>query len=141
MKFNTKTRYALRTMLELALNEESDEGVFQKDIAENQVVSVKYLDHIIASLKAADLVENVGGKKSGYKLTRLAEEITVYDIYRAFEDELAIIDCLLHGGKCPTKHQCVMKDYWTGLNQSIKSNMESMNMKELANRHISVNDK
>ncbi len=54
-------------MLELTLNADREEGTLQKEIAENQEVSVKYLDHIIADLKAAGLVVNVGGKKSGYR--------------------------------------------------------------------------
>jgi Rrf2 family protein len=135
MKFNTKTRYGLRTMLELALNENGEEGIFQKDIAENQNVSIKYLDQIIAALKAAGLIANVGGKKSGYKLNRPAKDISVYDIYTAFEEELVIIDCLLHGGHCPNKQKCVMRDYWSGLNQTIRSSMESMSIKELASQH------
>ena len=139
MKFNTKTRYGLRTMLELALNEDKGEGIFQKDIAVNQDVSIKYLDHIIASLKASGLMINVGGKKSGYKLNRPAVEITIYDVYKAFEGDLAIIDCLLVDGTCPRKQQCVLKDYWCELNQSIRSSMESMSIRELADNHLVAN--
>ena len=125
-------------MLELALNEDTDEGVFQKDIAENQNVSVKYLDHIIASLKAAKLITNVGGKKSGYKLNKPAKDINIYDVYAAFEDELAIIDCLVKGGHCPRKQGCVLKEYWCELNDSIRSSMESTNIRELAENHRKV---
>jgi Rrf2 family protein len=132
MKFNTKTRYGLRTMLELALNESSGKGVYQKDISASQGVSVKYLDHIIASLKAAGLVKNTAGKKSGYKLGRSAGEITIYDIYRAFEDDLAIIGCLTEGGHCPRKQHCTLQDYWCGLNRTIRSSMEAMTLMKLA---------
>lgn len=139
MKFNTKTRYGLRTMLELAVNEDKEEGTFQKEIAENQDVSVKYLDHIIAALKAAGLVVNVGGKKSGYKLNRPAKDITIYDIYVAFEEELAIIDCLLPDGHCPRKQTCVLKDYWCDLNESIRTSMISQNLKDLAVKYLKTN--
>jgi len=135
MRFNTKTRYGLRTMLELALNAGSGEGVYQKDIAANQEVSVKYLDHIIASLKKAGLVKNAGGRKSGYKLGRPADQISIYDIYRAFEEDLAIIDCLLAEGTCPRRPDCVLGDYWDGLNRTIRESMESMTLGELLRRH------
>jgi Rrf2 family protein len=140
MKFNTKTRYGLRTMLELTLNAEKEEGTLQKEIAENQDVSVKYLDHIIADLKAAGLIVNAGGKKSGYKLNKPPEKITIYDIYVAFENELLIIDCLHVTGECPKKGTCVLKEYWCDLNQSIKSSMESQNLSELAEKHKNAND-
>ena len=140
MKFNTKTRYGLRTMIELAVNEDKDEGTFQKEIAENQDVSVKYLDHIIAALKAAGLIVNVGGKKSGYRLNKPAEEITIYDIYVAFEDDLAIIDCLLPDGQCSRKQNCVLRDYWCELNESIRTSMVSQNLKDLAVKYMHVNN-
>jgi len=139
MKFNTKTRYGLRTMLEVAINSNCEEGILQKDIAVNQNVSVKYLDQIIAALKAAGLIINVGGKKSGYCLNKLPEEITIYDVYRAFDDELAIIDCLLTGSDCPGKEKCVLKDFWCGLNQTLREGMESMNLKKLAENHRKTN--
>ena len=135
MKFNTKTRYGVRVVLELALNEEKEGGVFQKEIAESQDVSVKYLDQIISSLKKAGLVSNVAGKKSGYKLLKPAREITIYDVYAAFENDLAIIDCLLSDGTCARKDRCAMKDYWCTLNETIRHNMQSMNMALLAMNH------
>jgi Rrf2 family protein len=121
-------------MLELALNADREDGILQKVIAENQSVSVKYLDHIIADLKTAGLVANVGGKKSGYRLNRPAGEISIYDIYLAFEDELAIIDCLQPHGHCPRKKICVLKNYWDGLNQTIRNSMESQNLQDLVDK-------
>ncbi len=127
-------------MLELALNAESEKGVLQKEIAENQSVSVKYLDHIIADLKEAGLVANVGGKKSGYRLNRPAEEISIFDIYLAFEDDLVIIDCLHAHGHCPRKKICVLKDYWHGLNQTILHSMESQNLDDLVEKTREAED-
>ena len=136
MKFNTKTRYGVRVVFELALNVNKEGGTLQKEIAESQNVSIKYLDHIISSLKKAGLISNVGGKKSGYVLARPANEISIYDVYSAFEDNLAIIDCLLTEGECPRKGMCVMKDYWCDLNETIRNSMMSMNVELMAEKHV-----
>ena len=138
MKFNTKTRYGLRTVLELALHEDRAEGVFQKEIAVNQDVSVKYLDHIIASLKKAELVVNMSGKKSGYRLNKPAQDITIYDVYLAFESDLEIIACLSPGGECSHNGSCVLRGFWCELNGEIISKMTSVNMKQLADDHINI---
>lgn len=127
-------------MLELALQTDRNSGILQKEIAENQLIPVKYLDHIIADLKVAGLIANVGGKKSGYKLNKPAEEISIFDIYLAFEDDLSIIDCLLPDGHCPRKKICVLKDYWYGLNQTIRTSMESQNLKDLVEKTKSAED-
>ena len=121
-------------MLELALQADRKEGILQKEISENQDVSVKYLDHIIADLKKAGLITNVSGKKSGYKLGRPAAEISILDIYLAFEEELAIIDCLQPHGHCPRKKVCVLKEYWSGLNQTILSSMGAQHLQDLVDR-------
>ena len=139
MKFNTKTRYGVRVVLELALNANKEGGIYQKEIAESQDVSIKYLDHLIASLKKAGIITNVGGKKSGYVLAKSAADITIYDVYTAFEDDLAVIDCLLSDGSCPRKNQCAMKDYWCDLNKSIKTNMLETNIGMLAHKHKMIN--
>src|SRR5690554_4558994 len=86
MKITTKTRYGLRAMIEIA-RETNEQGILQKEIARRQDLSNKYLDQIILGLKLADLIMNVHGKKSGYILARPAEEITLFDIYQAFEPD------------------------------------------------------
>ena len=128
-------------MMELALQAGGTKGVRQKDIAVNQDVSNKYLDHIIADLKSAGLIVNVGGKKSGYRLNRPAEEISIYDVYAAFEDELSIINCLRKGGMCPREESCQLRDYWCELNELIRTNMESMDLRTLMEKQKIADEK
>ncbi len=87
-------------MIEIADNW-NGKGVFQKEISEKQEISFKYLDAIISSLKASGLIVNAEGRGSGYKLSRKPESITVYDVYKAFENDLCIVDCLSGGHDCP----------------------------------------
>lgn len=137
MKFNTKTRYGLRTMIELAMLE-GDKGILQKDISKKQNISMKYLDHIIAQLKAAGLINNVAGKKSGYKLTRSADKISTYDIYRAFDHNLSIIDCLSEEGLCRRDRICAARDFWDKLNESIINYMDSVRLSDLSEKQIQM---
>lgn len=140
MKFNTKTRYGIRTMMEIALHE-SNKGVLQKDISKNQGISFKYLDQIIASLKAAGLITNHKGKKSGYILARPAGEITIYDIHKAFEPEITIVDCLSEMIDCTSQNYCAPKDLWEGLNNKIIEYLKSYTLKTLAQKQQAYNEK
>ena len=94
-------------------------GIFQKDIARNQDISNKYLDHIIHALKASRLISNVKGKKSGYKLTRKPSEISLYDIHNAFEPGICIIDCLSGNFECKRQKDCQAVGFWKNLNDQI----------------------
>ena len=140
MKFNTKTRYGLRTMIELAMNG-NESGVYQKEISERQEISFKYLDQIIASLKASGLIVNSGGRMSGYVLTRDAEKINVYDVYKAFQHELMIIDCLKGEGNCNREGKCATREFWGGLNDLIVDYLESTNLKDLAEKQEAINQR
>jgi Rrf2 family protein len=139
MKINTKTRYGLRTLLELALNNDNQGGVYQKEIAERQSISNRYLDHIIASLKTAGLVTNVSGKKSGYRLSKQPSEISMYDVYKAFDNRMQIIDCLVDKNNCPGIQSCSAREFWQDLNSCIIKHMESVKLTDIAERQKSIN--
>ena len=130
MKFSTKIRYGIRTMLEIALHEE-DEGILQKDIARNQGLSFKYLDQIISSLKASDLISTVRGKKSGYKLTKRASAITMLEIHNAFEPGVNIVDCLSKHIECPSERRCAPRNLWKGLNSHIENYLAQVTLEDL----------
>lgn len=134
MKFNTRIRYGLRAILEIAL-EESENGVFQKDISERQKISNKYLDNIIAALKTAGLIINFKGKKSGYRLTRRPEEIKIIDVFNAFEPGVAVVDCIDDRYICDLKSKCAVRDFWDGLNNTIIDYLESYTLEDLIREH------
>lgn len=111
MRVNSKIRYGLRTMIEIASSTEPN-GLLQKDIAKNQNISLKYLDPIISSLKLKGLIANSRGKGSGYKLTRPSEEITMLDIYTAFE-QIEVIECINNLSFCDRSlHNCKGRNFW-----------------------------
>ena len=139
MKFSTKTRYGLRAMMEIAIAEPGT-GVFQKDIAKNQDISVKYLDHIIAGLKAKELITNYKGKKSGYTLCRKAKDISVLDIHRAFEPSICVIDCLSRTVSCDRESHCAAKGFWGQLNQQIIEYFKSVNLQQIVDDQSLLDD-
>ena len=128
MKLNTKVKYGLRAMVEIAKN---PEGILQKDISIRQSISAKYLDQIIASLKVAGLITRGVDRKSGYKLLKEKESISIYDIYKALEYEMNLSKCELNGEECPLKPDCKSKNYWCDLNAVIREHMKSKSLAEI----------
>jgi Rrf2 family protein len=139
LKFSTKTRYGVRAILEIALND-SENGIYQKHIAENQNISYKYLDHIINALKVAGLVTKAAGRKSGYVLTRNPSEITIYDIHSAFEPGVCVVDCLSHNYTCKREGTCASKGFWGQLNNQIIEYLKSTTLEDLMNDQIKLDD-
>lgn len=136
MKINTKKRYGLRTMVEIA-RESNGNGIFQKEVASRQNLPVKYLDRIISSLKVANLIANVHGKKSGYILTRPASQITILDIYHAFEPEICVVDCLTNY-KCNRESSCSARLFWEGLNNVVMEYFKSTTLENLLSQQVEL---
>ncbi|HHU58048.1 MAG TPA: Rrf2 family transcriptional regulator [Bacteroidales bacterium] len=137
MKITTKTRYGLRAMIEIA-RETNKQGILQKEIARRQDLSNKYLDQIVLGLKLADLIMNVHGKKSGYILARPAEEITLFDIYQAFEPPFHLVDCLAPNYLCAKEKVCSAKHFWQGLNKVIIDYFKSFTLQQLLDHQIEL---
>lgn len=117
-----------------------DKGVFQKDIALNQSLSLKYLDHIIQALKTAQLVVNTRGRKSGYILTRKPSEITVFDIHRAFEPGICLVDCLSGNFICDLSEECQARGFWGQLNNLIVKYFKSVTLDDLIKGRVNIDD-
>jgi Rrf2 family protein len=126
-------------MIEIARGQ-PDRGVFQKEIAANQSLSLKYLDHIIHALKTARLISNAKGKKSGYVLTRKPSEITVFDIHRAFEPGICLVECLSGTYDCNLIDGCKARGFWGQLNNLIYSYFNSVTLDDLIRGKVSLED-
>jgi len=131
MIISTKIRYGLRTLLEIA-KAKPEEGILQKDISINQEISNKYLDHIIRDMKVAELICNRKNKKSGYRLCKSPSEINVYMVYRAFEPELCLIECLDEkNGFCSRVAECSTQPVWKELNRKMRDYMTSVTLQDI----------
>ena len=69
MKLSTKGRYALRLMLDLALQPQ-DNCTSLKSVSQRQEISLKYLEQIVTPLIRCGYVRSVRGAQGGYQLTR-----------------------------------------------------------------------
>ena len=130
MKISTKGRYALRLMLDLAMNGENN-VVRIKDIAERQQISDKYLEQIISVLNKAGYVRSTRGPQGGYSLRKAPEEYTVGDILRLTEGSLAPVACVEEEGSCERKVDCVTVEVWKRLNQAISDVVDHITLADL----------
>jgi len=139
LKFSTRIRYGIRAMIEIA-QDKSGKGVFQKQISENQEISIKYLDHIIHALKTAGLITAVRGKKSGYILTRKPSEISMLDIHNAFEPGICVIDCMSSNFTCDRSNRCAARGFWGRLNNKIMDYFKTVTLQNMVDEQSCLDD-
>ena len=93
MMFSTKAEYGVRVMVELA-RRDGDEPVPLAEIAEADGLPLAYLEHLVARLRKAGLVDCRRGSRGGYLLARPADEITMAEVVEALEGSIAPIECI-----------------------------------------------
>lgn len=132
MKISTKGRYALRLMIDLAINYEGN-PIRIKDIAERQNISNKYLEQIIAILNKAGYVKSVRGPQGGYMLKKSPEEYTVGMILRLTEGSLAPVACVEEDGTdCERQSGCVTYLLWKKMADAVNDVVDTTTLKDLA---------
>jgi len=135
MKLSTKGRYGTRAMVDIAVHGSNDGPVLLKDIARRQEISEGYLEHLMASLKAAGLVKSERGAKGGYYLAKPATQITAGDILDSLEGPFFPADCVERASVCQRNKICVTRDLWIKMRNAVCEVMESTTLQDLAEQH------
>ena len=134
MRVSTRGRYALRLMLDLAMNN-TGEPVRLKDVAKRQEISEKYLEQIIPLLSRAELLQTSRGYQGGYRLARRPEDYTARDILRLTEGSLAPVACLdCEVNTCPRSANCPTLPLWQGLDRVIEDYLAGVTLQDLIDR-------
>lgn len=134
MKISTKGRYAVRVMLDLALNN-CGECIKVKEIAGRQGISEKYLEQIIAVLNKAGYVKSVRGAQGGYRLAKEPEEYTVGMVLRLTEGSLAPVACLEEDyGVCERCDTCETLQVWKDVYEAVNNVVDNVTIGDLAAR-------
>ena len=112
MRLTQKSKYAVRALVELALNEgESPLGV--AEIARRQRIPDRFLEQILGELRRANILESRRGAHGGYRFAMPTEEITVLDVVEILDGEVRPARCSA-GGVCYIKDAplCATSKVW-----------------------------
>jgi Rrf2 family transcriptional regulator, cysteine metabolism repressor len=145
MMFSTKAEYGVRVMVELArrAGEGDDRVVPLAEIAEHDGLPLAYLEHLVARLRKAGLIDSRRGSRGGYMLARPAEQITTAEIVEALEGSIAPIECISQGPEgtivCSREsgrvgvdsYPCPTKLLWTKVRFSIVKALEDTTLADL----------
>ena len=139
MMFSTKAEYGVRVMAHLA-GREGEGPASLASIAEAEGLPLAYLEHLAARLRRAELVESRRGAHGGYSLARPAATITMAEVVRALEGEIAPIECITADADgalvCardgePGHDPCPTKLLWTRVQGSIVRTLSEITLADL----------
>ncbi len=137
MKISTKGRYATRAMLALAARYQV-RHMRANEIAEEQSISLKYLETLLSSLKSAGLVVAVRGKNGGYMLARAPGEISIYSILLPLEDSLGFVHCTESDTACDRRAICATRELWRELRDATDRILNITTLQDLYQRQTDL---
>lgn len=131
MRLSTKARYAVRAMIELALNYNGG-PLKLKTIADNQDLSIKYLEQVMNPLRVNGYVITQKGSRGGYRLVKPPGQVNLYDLICSVEGSLAPVDCVESPDVCDRVNTCVTRDVWVRVHRAIIRELQSITLADLA---------
>ncbi len=144
MMFSTKAEYGVRVMVELARRAgNAPDGVESvvplAEIAQHDGLPLAYLEHLVARLRKAGLIDSRRGSRGGYLLARGAEQITMAEVVEALEGSIAPIECISQASdgrvvcsrESDPNHVCPTKLLWTRVRFSIVRTLRETSLADL----------
>ena len=109
MRLTVRTDYALRVLMYVGLQPERLATI--AEMAAAYGVSENHLMAVVHRLGTLGYLETVRGKGGGVRLARPPEAISLGEVVRRVESDLALVECFgAERGRCPIESACVLRD-------------------------------
>ena len=137
---SAKGRYALRVFLDLAENQ-GDGYVALSEVSKRQDVSLKYLETVVATLVRGGLLRSQRGMSGGYRLSKDAKDISIYQIFNLTEGSLSPVACINCGQNfCTREGVCQTKEMWTSVDNLLNNYFKSISVQDLLEKNFDMID-
>ena len=125
-----ETDYAVRTVLHLAAI--GDGTVQVRDVALQRALPLSFVRRIVARLSAAGILATTRGMNGGIQLARPASKISLLDVCRAMDDDVALNRCLTPEHTCPLAAGCPAHSAWADATEVLEKHLASVTFDALA---------
>lgn len=104
MQITSFSDYALRTLIHIGLKQ--GERATISEIAQAYDISRNHLMKIVTRLAATGYVESIRGKHGGLLLKQAPEDMTIGQILRDMEPDMALVECFRSDCQCRIQPAC-----------------------------------
>jgi Rrf2 family protein len=125
MRLSARVDYALRAMSELAA---ANAPRTVEQLSEAQRLPNKYLEAILGELRRTGLLRSQRGPDGGYRLARPAEAISIADVIRALDGELANVRGSRPENLAYVGAAAALQEVWIALRASERAILEGVTL-------------
>lgn len=108
---NNKSDYALLMVSHLA---DRKEFVPLSVLVRETKLPQRFIARIASDLVKHDILESREGKVGGYKISKSLKEITLFEFFKIFEEDLRLVKCQLPGYECNFEVMCGHNNLFRG---------------------------
>ena len=128
MRFTLYTDFALRTLIQVALNDGKLTTI--NDIARSFGISKQHLTKVVSDLGQKGYLDTVRGRGGGIRLRRPPRDINIGQVVREIEDG-NVIGCLAARGYCPIERVCVLRNALRDATQAFFGVLDTYSLADL----------
>ncbi|MDD5644749.1 MAG: Rrf2 family transcriptional regulator [bacterium] len=134
MKISSRVDYALSCVLRIADKYESRKPVTAVEISRQEKIKPDYIEQLLLLLKKRKILKSFRGRSGGYVLSACPEDISVFSVVKAIENEILKPVCFREKGrrkKCVHFDDCKIISLWIGLKENMEKYLKRKNIEEL----------
>jgi len=135
MRITTKGRYAIRAIINMALNEDN-KPISIKSISQSEDLSPIFLEQIFTKLKKAGITESVRGASGGFRLARGLDEISVLDVLESVEEGVELTPCTSQEGVCGRSADCAISGFWNDTEVYIREHLKDKTIQTIIDKYM-----
>lgn len=129
MRLTTLTDFSLRLLIQLALRPDARATI--AEVAQAYRISENHLMKVAHQLGQAGLVSTLRGRGGGLALARPAAAITVGEVVRRMEPDMALVPCFA-GADCAILPACRLKHALGAAREAFLAVLDATTIAELA---------
>lgn len=133
MKVTKKGEYALRALVDLALNYKK--GIRQlHEIVQTEGIPEKFLEQIFIILKNAGIVHSKRGVGGGYYLSKPPDKISLGEVIRVIDGPISPIECVNNNLNCPKELTCGIRSIMVDIGNLTTEILDKVTLAEVCKR-------
>ena len=134
MRITKKGEYALRALVDLALNYRKGMRQIQ-DIVRKEDIPEKFLEQILVTLKNAGFIQSKRGIGGGYFLSKSPGEISLGEVIRLIDGPLAPLGCVSDElVNCPKEITCGIRSVMLDVTNATTEILDRVTIADVCNR-------
>jgi Rrf2 family protein len=133
MHVSSKSRYALRALVELDLRTGGEQRPVRiADLASERDLPEQFLEQLFATLRRAGLLRSHRGVGGGFTFARRPDQVSVLDVVTALDGPLGVAACT--EGECDLEDFCGASAVWRQASEAFEGVLAATSVADLAER-------